>query len=64
MCIRDRYVPADEVIETPGAHGAEPTFTWDGQPVRREFGKIGKSLKNMVSPDEMYACLLYTSRCV
>jgi len=52
---RGQYVPADEVIETPGAHGAEPTFTWDGQPVRREFGKIGKSLKNMVSPDEMYA---------
>ena len=30
-------------------------FTWQGQPVTREFGKIGKSLKNMVSPDEMYA---------
>ena len=25
------------------------------EPVTREFGKIGKSLKNMVSPDEMYA---------
>ncbi len=52
---RGQYVPADEVIEMPGAHGAEPTFAWQGQPVRREFGKIGKSLKNMVSPDEMYA---------
>ncbi len=52
---RGQYVPADDVVEVPGAHGAESTFTWQGQPVRREFGKIGKSLKNMVSPDEMYA---------
>ena len=52
---RGQYVPADEVVETPGAHGAEPTFSWQGRPVRREYGKIGKSLRNMVSPDEMYA---------
>ncbi len=26
----------------------------DGQPVTREMGKMGKSLKNGVSPDEMY----------
>ncbi len=52
---RGQYVPAEEVVETPGAHGADPTFTWEGQPVTREFGKIGKSLRNMVSPDEMYA---------
>ena len=45
MCIRDRqYVQAEEVVETPGVHGAEATFTWQGQPVKREFGKIGKSL--------------------
>lgn len=31
------------------------SYTWQGEPVTREFGKIGKSLKNMVSPDEMYA---------
>ena len=36
------------------AHGDEPTFTWQGQPVTREYGKIGKSLKNVVTPDEMY----------
>ena len=35
--------------------GPDGTFPWQGQPVTREFGKIGKSLKNMVSPDEMYA---------
>ena len=46
--------PAAEVEETPGGHGGEPTFTWQGQPVNREYGKIGKSLKNVVSPDEMY----------
>ena len=32
-----------------------PAFRWNGEPVTREYGKIGKSLKNMVSPDEMYA---------
>ena len=47
---RGQPVEAKEVQE-----GADGTFTWQGQPVTREFGKIGKSLKNMVSPDEMYA---------
>ena len=28
-------------------------FTWNGQPVRREYGKMGKSLRNVVTPDEM-----------
>jgi leucyl-tRNA synthetase len=51
---RGQYVEASEVEEHPGAHGAEPTFTWRGEPVNREYGKIGKSLKNSVSPDEMY----------
>ncbi|NUO35856.1 MAG: leucine--tRNA ligase [Dermatophilaceae bacterium] len=51
---RGQYVPAAEVEETPGGHGEEPTFTWEGQQVFREYGKIGKSLKNSVSPDEMY----------
>ena len=46
--------PAAEVEETAGGHGEEPTFTWQGQPVNREYGKIGKSLKNVVSPDDMY----------
>ena len=47
---RGQYVEASEVQEGPGQ-----TFTFQGEPVQREFGKIGKSLKNMVSPDEMYA---------
>jgi leucyl-tRNA synthetase len=51
---RGQYVEAAEVEERPGADG-HPTFTHAGEPVTREFGKIGKSLKNMVSPDDMYA---------
>ncbi|MEJ3655814.1 leucine--tRNA ligase [Actinomycetes bacterium KLBMP 9759] len=45
---RGVYVPAEEVVET-----AEGGFTWNGEPVRREYGKMGKSLKNVVTPDEM-----------
>ncbi|WP_129338376.1 leucine--tRNA ligase [Cellulomonas endophytica] len=49
---RDVYVPAVEVVEDPGA----PTgWSWKGRPVHREYGKMGKSLKNAVTPDEMYA---------
>ncbi len=45
---RGMYVEASEVVDKNGV------FSHDGEPVSREFGKIGKSLKNMVSPDEMY----------
>lgn len=49
---RGVYVPASEVEDDP----ASPTgHTWRGAPVHREYGKMGKSLKNMVTPDEMYA---------
>ncbi len=50
---RGVYVPADQVTETDGK------FFHDGQPVTREFGKMGKSLKNSVTPDdicEQYGC--------
>jgi leucyl-tRNA synthetase len=40
-------VPAEEVTEVDGA------YLYDGQPVTRELGKMGKSLKNAVAPDEM-----------
>ena len=46
---RDQYVPADEVEEEE-----EDKFTWHGEPVKREYGKMGKSLKNIVTPDDMY----------
>jgi leucyl-tRNA synthetase len=44
---RGFYVPAAEVVEKDGQ------FLFEGRPVNREYGKIGKSLKNMVTPDEM-----------
>ncbi len=50
---RGQPVPAAEVEEVTGADG-ETSHTWQGQPVTQEYGKIGKSLKNAVSPDEMY----------
>jgi leucyl-tRNA synthetase len=47
---RGIYVPADEV-----EGDAHQGFTHDGAPVTRAFGKMGKSLKNSVTPDDMYA---------
>ncbi|GAA1216455.1 leucine--tRNA ligase [Kitasatospora nipponensis] len=38
-------VPAVEVEEVAGG------YTWQGEPVTREAGKMGKSLKNAVAPD-------------
>ncbi|NBO54374.1 MAG: leucine--tRNA ligase, partial [Actinobacteria bacterium] len=46
--MRGQPVPAYEVIEKDGA------YTWNDEPVTREYGKMGKSLKNIVTPDEMY----------
>ena len=46
---RGSYVPAEEVADD--GHGG---FTRDGRPVNRVYGKMGKSLKNMVTPDEMF----------
>ena len=51
---RGQYVPADEVEEGAPNGSGEPTFTWHGESVNREFGKMGKSLKNIVTPDYMY----------
>ena len=44
---RGIYVEASEVEERNGE------FFFHGEKVNREYGKIGKSLKNMVSPDDM-----------
>ena len=49
---RGQTVPAAEV-EAHG-EGEKMTWTWQDQFVKREYGKMGKSLKNIVSPDEMY----------
>ncbi|MBY6351536.1 leucine--tRNA ligase [Rhodococcoides corynebacterioides] len=45
---RGVYVPADEVVERDGQ------YFFQDQPVNREYGKMGKSLKNSVSPDEIF----------
>ncbi|WP_420121639.1 leucine--tRNA ligase [Nakamurella sp.] len=45
---RGLYVPADEVVEV-----APEKFEYQGRPVTREYGKMGKSLNNVVTPDEM-----------
>jgi leucyl-tRNA synthetase len=47
---RGSYVPAEEVVESPGGG-----FTWNDAPVTQEYGKMGKSLRNVVTPDEMCA---------
>lgn len=44
---RGSYVPAAEVVERDGK------FFYHDAEVKQEFGKIGKSLKNSVSPDEI-----------
>ena len=47
---RGVYVPAEEV-----GGSLEKGFEYRGEPVTRELGKMGKSLKNSVTPDDMYA---------
>ncbi len=62
---RGVVVPAAEVVDENGSPAAEvqdragAKFFWQGDPVTQEYGKIGKSLKNVVSPDEIceeYGC--------
>jgi len=44
---RGAYVPAEQVEEVDGG------YVWQGEPVTRLYGKMGKSLRNVVTPDEM-----------
>ena len=44
---RGMYVDAFGVEEHDGA------YTFEGRPVTREYGKMGKSLKNAIAPDEV-----------
>jgi leucyl-tRNA synthetase len=50
---RGVYVEAAEVEERIDDDGHK-TYWFRGEQVNREFGKMGKSLKNAVTPDEMY----------
>jgi leucyl-tRNA synthetase len=45
---RGIYVEAVDVVERDGQ------YFFEGGPVTREYGKMGKSLKNAVAPDDMY----------
>ena len=47
---RGMYVPAAEVVQAD-----DGACVYNGEPVTRRAGKMGKSLKNSVSPDDMYA---------
>ena len=47
---RGMYVPAAEVELL-----ADGSWARGGEPVSRRSGKMGKSLKNGISPDDMYA---------
>jgi len=46
---RGSYVPAEDVAISPDGSA----FTYHGRPVSREYGKMGKRLLNVVTPDEM-----------
>jgi leucyl-tRNA synthetase len=46
---RGTYVPAEDVTISADA----TSFTYDGKRVDREYGKMGKRLLNVVTPDEM-----------
>jgi leucyl-tRNA synthetase len=48
---RGFYVPADQVVEEDGK------FFYGDEEVKQEYGKMGKSLKNVVTPDKM--CEIY-----
>ncbi len=45
---RGIYVEASEVEERDGG------YFLDGEPVTRQYGKMGKSLRNVVTPDDIY----------
>ncbi len=49
---RGAYVPAAEVVADAGSSTG---FRWGEVEVTQEYGKMGKSLKNSVTPDEMFA---------
>jgi leucyl-tRNA synthetase len=49
MDARGFYVEASEVEKRGGE------FVFEGEPVTPEYGKMGKSLKNVVTPDDIYA---------
>ena len=49
---RGLYVPAEDVV---ASESSATGYEYNGAPVRREYGKMGKSLRNVVTPDDMCA---------
>jgi leucyl-tRNA synthetase len=45
---RGAYVPAADVVERDGG------WFYNDEPVSREYGKMGKSQRNVTTPDDMY----------
>jgi leucyl-tRNA synthetase len=58
---RGIYVPAEEVVNQEGKPAAEvqgqkgQVFLYNGEKVEEVYGKMGKSLKNAVAPDDICA---------
>ena len=58
---RGVVVPAEEVVDQDGRSAsdvqdqADRRYFHEGRPVTQEYGKMGKSLKNATSPDEVSA---------
>ncbi|MGI8881410.1 MAG: leucine--tRNA ligase [Jatrophihabitans sp.] len=50
---RGAYVPAAQVVEK--VEDDDITYFFDGEEVTREYGKMGKSQRNVTTPDDMYA---------
>lgn len=51
---RGVYVPAEEVVERPAeGAGQAPRYFYGDEEVTQEYGKMGKSLKNSVAPDDI-----------
>ncbi|HUF83654.1 MAG TPA: class I tRNA ligase family protein [Acidimicrobiia bacterium] len=42
-------------VEASGVEKRGEQFFFEGKPVTAEYGKMGKSLRNMVTPDDIYA---------
>lgn len=51
--VNGSYVPAEDVVEGVDENG-QTQWYYNGELTVRTFGKMGKSLKNIVTPDDMY----------
>jgi leucyl-tRNA synthetase len=50
---RGGYVEASEVVEVSEPGTKDKKFEFNGEPVTQEYGKMGKSLHNVVTPDKI-----------